>query len=305
MHKKLFLLLVIASPIFLFAQTPTPSAGKIKHYKNFKSNFIIPRNVDVWLPEDYNKKEKYAVLYLQDGQSMFDSAVSFEKSEVGVDETVAKLIKEGTIKKCIVVAVWNTMKIRHSEYMPQKPFETFEQKVQDSMYAVKLDVDPMLQHKVQSDNYLKFLVTELKPFIDKKYSTLTTQENTFIGGYSMGGLVSVYAMCEYPNVFGGVACLSTWWPGLLPGKKNNLFDAFTSYVEKNLPSATNHKLYFDYGTVRIDYFLKPLQLKIDAIATSKGYTVANLVSKEFKGGDHVAKDWRSRFHFPLEFLLGK
>jgi predicted alpha/beta superfamily hydrolase len=305
MYKKLVLLLVITFPLFCFAQKPTPSSGKIKHYKNFKSNFIIPRNVDVWLPEDYNKNEKYAVLYLQDGQSMFDSAVSYEKSEVGVDETISKLIKDGIIKKCIVVAIWNTMKIRHSEYMPQKPFETFDQKIQDSFYTVKLDKDPMLQHKVQSDNYLKFLVTELKPFIDKKYSTLTTQENTFIGGYSMGGLISVYAMCEYPNVFGGVACLSTWWPGLLPNKKTDLFDAFAIYVQNNLPSPINHKLYFDYGTVRIDYFIKALQLKIDAIAIAKGYTTANFISKEFKGGDHMAKDWRSRFNIPVTFLLGK
>ena len=305
MFKQIVITVLFLFPFSLIAQKPTPSSGKIKHYKNFKSSFIIPRNVDVWLPEDYNKKEKYAVLYLNDGQAMFDSTVSDEKQEVGVDETLSRLMKEGTIKKCIVVAIWNTRRIRHSEYMPQKPFETFSKKVQDSLYIVTLDKDPMLQHTVQSDNYLKFLVTELKPFIDKKYSTLTTQENTFIGGYSMGGLVSLYAMCEYPTVFGGAACLSNWWPGLIPVKNNILFDAFATYIKSNLPTAATHKLYCDYGTIRIDYFLKPLQLKIDTIASSKGYTPDNFLSKEFIGGDHAAKDWRSRLAIPLMFLLEK
>ena len=79
---------------------------------------------------------------------------------------------------------------------------------------------------VQSDAYLKFLVTELKPFIDSTFSVATDRSNTFIAGSSMGGLISMYAVCEYPAVFGGAACLSTHWPGIFTAENNPIPEAF-------------------------------------------------------------------------------
>ena len=85
---------------------------------------------------------------------------------------------------------------------------------------------PVFSGKIQSDNYLKFLVKELKPFIDSSFSTLKDQQNTFIAGSSMGGLISMYAICEYPLVFGGAACLSTHWPGI--------FTMINNYSSRNV-----------------------------------------------------------------------
>ena len=91
-----------------------------------------------------------------------------------------------------------------------------------------------------SDHYLRFIVEELKPYVDAHYRTLPDQHNTFIMGSSMGGLISLYAMCEYPHVFGGAGCVSTHFP---IGRGIAL-----KYMQDNLPDPKTHKFYFDYGT---------------------------------------------------------
>ena len=113
--------------------------------------------------------------------------------------------------------------------------------------------------------------------------------NTFIGGSSMGGLISMYAVCEYPAVFGGAMCLSTHWPGLMDteGKKNNpVPKAFLDYLTKNIPDPKVHKFYFDYGDETLDAQYKPFQLQADEIMEAVGYTDKNWISREFKGLDH-------------------
>jgi predicted alpha/beta superfamily hydrolase len=304
MLKCIFFSLIVL-PVFGIAQTPKVSFGTIKHYEKMESKFVVPHNVDVWMPDDYNTKNKYAVLYMNDGEEMFDTSSTAVKNGWALDETISSLLKDDKIKKCIVVAIWSTGHLRHGEYFPQKPFEMFSANEQDSMYRVKFQTKPMLESKVQSDNYLKFVVKELKPFIDKNYSTLKDMNNTFIGGSSMGGLISWYALCEYPKVFGGAACMSTHWPGLLPNKNNLIPNNFNEYLQTNAPSAKNHKLYFDYGSIQADWFYKPLQTKVDLLFETKGYTAENYVSKEFKGEGHSAKSWKKRFDIPLLFLLKK
>lgn len=292
-------------PVFVFAQTSKVSYGTIVEINNFQSKFIIPHHVDVWMPDGYNKKEKYAVVYMNDGEEMFDTSSSSVKNGWAMDETITALLKEDKIKKCIVVAIWSTGHLRHGEYFPQKPFETFSEKEKDSFYQVKYPVKPMLQSKVQSDNYLKFLVKELKPFVDKNYSTLKDEKNTFIGGSSMGALISWYAVCEYPKVFGGAACLSTHWPGLLPSKNPIIFNALNQYLQTHTPSFKNHLFYFDHGSLFPDNFYKSPQKLVDSTFAQNGYTTQNYVSKEFIKEGHNNASWKKRLDIPLLFLLKK
>jgi predicted alpha/beta superfamily hydrolase len=90
-----------------------------------------------------------------------------------------------------------------------------------------------------SDNYLRFLVYELKPFVDRRYRTRPEREFTFLMGSSMGGLISLYAICEYPHIFGGAGCLSTHWP--------IAHRSFGKYLKARLPGPRRHKIYLDYG----------------------------------------------------------
>ena len=156
-----------------------------------------------------------------------------------------------------------------------------------------------------SDLYLKFLVTELKPFIDKTFATKKDRENTFIAGSSMGGLISMYAICEYPKVFGGAACMSTHWPGIFSVENNPIPDAFINYLKSNLPNPKNHKIYFDYGDQTLDALYKPYQEKVDIVMKAKGFTDKNWSTQFFPGKDHSENSWHERLAIPLVFLLGK
>lgn len=302
-------LICLLLPAFLsgFGQKPQQaSTGKIIHHENVPSKFVEARNIDVWLPDGYTPKKKYPVLYMHDGQMLFDSTTTWNKLEWGVDEVAGKLIKEKKCRPFIVVGVWNAGKMRHADYFPQKPFELLAKQQQDSIYkAVRGNNNAVFSAAINSDNYLKFLVRELKPFIDSAYSTLTDKQNTFIAGSSMGGLISMYAICEYPDVFGRAACLSTHWPGIFAVENNPIPEKFMQYLKKNLPDPSNHTIYFDYGSATLDAFYKPFQLQADKIMKEKGYTSKNWLTREFPGEDHSERAWNKRLYIPLMFLLKK
>ena len=282
------------------------SSGQLYRIENFESEHLPARNVDIWLPDGYDENESYAVLYMHDGQMLFDAATTWNGQEWGADEVLGQLIKSGKIRKTILVSNWSTND-RHAEYFPQKPFESLSKSFQDSLinHAKRHGDTPLFSRTILSDQYLKFLVTELKPYIDRHYSTLPDRENTFIAGSSMGGLISWYALCEYPDVFGGAACLSTHWPGSFEAENNPIPAAFANYLDQNLPAPGLHKIYFDYGTETLDAMYEPLQLKVDEVMKQKGYDASNWTTLKFEGEDHSENAWKKRLHLPLEFLLAQ
>jgi predicted alpha/beta superfamily hydrolase len=278
------------------------SSGTVKRLEKFASKYVDARNVDVWMPDNYSSKKKYAVLYMHDGAGLFDGTKTWNKQEWGVDETISKLVKDGKIRETIVVGVWNTGKYRHSEYYPQKTLPELSQETRD--YVISKD----LANKPQSDNYLKFLVEELKPYIDKNFSTKKDVKNTFIAGSSMGGLISIYAICEYPKVFGGAAGISTHLPMITNPRTPNVesvLASFQNYLVKNLPKANSRKIYFDHGDKSIDAYYPPLQKKVNEIMTAKGWNEKSWTTKFFPGEEHSEKSWSKRLNVPFEFLLKK
>ncbi|MBY0488149.1 MAG: esterase, partial [Flavobacteriaceae bacterium] len=104
------------------AQEVKVSSGKTQRFENFKSQFVEARNVDVWLPDGYSEKDKYAVLYMHDGNMLYDAESTWNKQAWEVDEVAGKLIAEGKTQKFIVVGIWNNGQKRHPEYFPQKPY---------------------------------------------------------------------------------------------------------------------------------------------------------------------------------------
>jgi enterochelin esterase-like enzyme len=280
------------------------SSGTIKRIENFPSEFVKPRNVDIWLPDHYSTDKKYAVLYMHDGQMLFDSTKTWNKQEWNVDEFASTLMKEDKVKDFIVVALWNISEIRHSDYFPNKPFQGLKSK--DSILEkTKRGKNSLFKEDINSDNYLKFIVEELKPYVDNKFSTLTNAQNTFVMGSSMGGLISMYAICEYPEVFGGAGCISTHWPGIMPSDNNPVPEAFFKYMETNLPSPEAHKLYFDFGTETLDAFYVKYEDRVNQIFKDKGFDGTNFKNLKFEGTDHSENSWNQRLDVPLTFLLGK
>ncbi len=287
-------------------QHQKPVSGRIDVYENFPSKYISTRNVEVWLPENYSLKKKYAVLYMHDGQMLYDAATTWNHQAWDVDDVAAKLLSEGKVQGFIVVGISNGGKTRHTDYFPQKPFESLTDEQKDFINKQLFPTGNTTEtFKPESDNYLKFIVAELKPYIDKKYPVYKDKSHTFIAGSSMGGLISMYAICEYPTIFGAAICMSTHWPGIFSVDNNPIPEAFASYMKAHLPNPQNHKIYFDYGDKTLDALYPPLQKRIDEVMRNKGYTAKSWVTTFFPGDDHSEKSWNSRLHIPLEFILSK
>ena len=98
--------------------SPKVSSGKIKRLESFKSKYVDVRNVDIWLPENYDENKKYPVIYMHDGQMLFDNSETWNKQEWQVDEVLSELIAKNEIWECIIVGIWNNSEYRYSEYFP-------------------------------------------------------------------------------------------------------------------------------------------------------------------------------------------
>lgn len=283
-----------------FAQQPKTTLGIIKRLPAIKSKFVDERYVDIWVPKNYSNQKKYKVVYMHDGQMLFDSTITWNKQEWCVDETFSKLIKNNQIEDCIVVGIWNNGKKRFVEYFPEDALKFIKNPSDSFGFYNRVG-----NNNPQANNYLLFLVEELKPLVDSLYNTEKNASGTFIMGSSMGGLISLYAICKYPKIFGGAACLSTHWPILFNNDNNPFPNLIYEYVKNNLPSAKNHKIYFDYGTATLDSLYKTHQTKIDGLMKLKNYNSKNWVTKEFLGKNHSEKAWAERLHIPIKFLLKK
>lgn len=302
-----FFLLIIFKINMVQAQVPSVSAGQIIRLERFSSRFVTQRHVDILLPDRYDSSQKYCVLYLHDGQMLFDSSLTWNGQSWEVDQVISRLIDGGKIRPVIVVGIWNGVETRHSDYFPQKPFESLTTNQQDELFKAKrTDGEAVFKvQKVNSDDYLKFIIQELKPYIDSHFPTIKGLQGTYIAGSSMGGLISLYAICEYPKVFGGAACLSTHWPGIFTMENNPVPDAFVRYLDENLPNPRSHKIYFDFGTATLDSLYEPLQNRVDIVMKHRGYSGKNWMTLKFPGEDHSERAWRTRLEVPLLFLLGK
>lgn len=303
MKIHLSFLLSIGTILSMASQNiPNLSSGKIERIEKFQSKFVDARTVDVWLPDGYASNRKYDVVYMHDGQMLFDSTQTWNNQEWKVDETFSKLINEEKIRPCIVVAIWNIPEKRFADYFPQKIIDSIGEPYKTQILTQQLKGKP------NSDNYLKFLVTELKPFIDKTYSTNSDSKNTFIVGSSMGGLISIYAICEYPDVFGGAACLSIHSPLIMYELINENTDRavaskFRDYLNQKLPKKNTKKIYFDYGSLTGDALYKPYQTKIDEILKEKGFDEKYWQTKFYEGESHSESSWAKRLEIPLNFLF--
>lgn len=203
--------------------------GRVTTIKAWKGADIEPRNVHIWLPPNYDStgKTRYAVIYCHDGQNVFDPATSSFGIDWGLDETADSLIRNGICRPFLMVAM-DCTKQRTAEYAYEK----------------------------KGQNYQKWVVEQVKPFVDAHYATLPDAKNTAILGSSMGGLCAFELAWNYPTVFGHAACFS-------PAFRIKKMENATTYVLDYIPLAqktTNFKpidLYIDNGTIDLEARLQP------------------------------------------------
>jgi predicted alpha/beta superfamily hydrolase len=265
----------------LFASSLQPRKSTAnKNVRIIDTAFFIPqlnrtRKIWVYLPPTYNSSiKKYPVLYMHDGQNVFDDATSFS-GEWGVDEAIDTLGLK--YKECIVVGIDNGGDKRLNEYCP------YDFSLNGVAANNKSNVG-------EGGKYVEFLAKTLKPFIDKKYRTLKDSKNTFTAGSSMGGLISMYAVLKYPKVFGGAGVFS---PAFWVGPK--IFDDIKAKGKK-----VNAKIYFyagdEEGATMVPMTLQAFN-EMHRVSKSKMCEVIRA------GGKHNEPRWRIEFPLFYEWMM--
>jgi enterochelin esterase-like enzyme len=285
---------------------PQPETGRIERLESFPSQHVDARHIDVWLPSNFEQLkaagQKFNVIYMHDGQMLFDPQTTWNKQAWHADRAVSQLVATGQLAPTLLVGIWNNGKFRHSEYFPQKFLQHLTPAFRENY------IKQALQNKPQSDAYLRFITAELKPFIDARYPTLVGPAHTAIMGSSMGGLISVYAMSEYPQIFGSAAGLSTHWMGTHTPNAHIPIAALT-YLRDKLPTAQAHKIYQDHGNLELDALYAPYQALVDQVIRDKAYVEntkqASFFTKVYEGTGHNEKAWAQRLTIPMVFLLGQ
>ena len=269
--------------------------GNLDIYEDFQSKYVASRTVRVWTPEDYDPSVKYDVIYMHDGQNLFDASITWNNQEWGVDEVLTDLMIKGEIRPCIVVGIDNS-ELRYDEYYPSAICGEVPEGV------LPEDFQPL------GDEYLSFVVEEVKPWVDSTYSTWGDTAHTFIMGSSCGGLISSYAFCRYPEVFGGAGCLSTHSSLMNPyvaTSQKPAAETYLEYLKQNLPADSEHLLYMDRGDCQIDSAYAESQEAINNMIATLDWNPHNYMYRFFPGQSHSETDWRSRLDIPIRFLLSK
>jgi predicted alpha/beta superfamily hydrolase len=221
----------------------------------------------IYLPESYKtSKKKYPVLYMHDGQNVFDEATS-AYGEWGVDEALDSLGPQQ--KEIIVVAIDNGGDTRMNEYSP---------------------FDMEKYGKGEGDQYVDFLVQTLKPHIDKHYRTKKDEKNTFIAGSSMGGLISFYAILKYPKVFGAAGVFSpSFW--IAPQLKN---------IDPEKAKKVKGKIYFYAGQQESEHMVPDM---LNIFEQMRQHSKAKMKTVMRAEGKHNEPTWRIEFVLFYKWLF--
>lgn len=302
MNRRGLIGAALAAPA-LVAFRPPVAGGTLVELNGVTSAHVGPRDVTIWLPPGYQTgADRHPVLYMHDGQNLFDPAhAAF--GEWGVDEHLVRLIETGQVRAPIVVGVHNTP-LRLREYVPATLIAALPGEVRDGLLG-------MYGGEPLSDGYLRFLVEELKPRIDRDWRTLPGRDDTAVAGSSMGGLISLYAMMRRPEVFGAAGCLSTHWPLRLERLEGDQLNAWRETVVQTwgrvirdgLPDPATHRLYMDRGDETLDQFYPFFQSRIDQVLRDAGWGPDRFRSLVFPGAAHNEASWNQRLDVPLTFLL--
>ena len=265
------------------AQPPAPPpppehtlTGDFRTHENFRSAHLEhAHTLLVLLPPGYDadQNRRYPVLYLHDGQNVFDKATSVG-DEWRVDETALGLITAGAIEPLIVVGIYNTGEHRIEEYTPT--------------------ADAEKKQGGKADQYARMLIEEIKPFIDREYRTRPDAGSTGLGGSSLGGLLTMHIGIRHSNVFTRIAALSpsVWWD------KRVIVREVTE-----LPGKLPLKIWLDAGTQEGEEVIADARALRDALVTKGWVAGQDLAYMEAEGAQHNEASWGSRIDSVLRFLF--
>jgi oligosaccharide 4-alpha-D-glucosyltransferase len=260
--------------------------GTLIYWRDVSSKFLEEdRNVVIWLPPGYveNTEQRYKVIYMTDGENLFDPRIASWGVDWGIDEAMMRGVKEGKFDPAIVVGTWSTSR-RGLEYSPWH----------------------------DGSKYARFLIEELMPRINAEFRTRTGGENTFAMGSSMGGLMSYYLVKEHHDVFSACGCVSSHFALSKQmfadyfGKEPGEVDA-TPYIVRDIEAGhdiSGGRFFFDYGTETLDSTYEKDHQPVQNWFRSQGMKKdRDYRFEKYEGADHSERAWRARVQDQLEWLL--
>jgi len=250
----------------------------LRKHPAFQSTFLADaRDLIVYVPPGYEQdaERRYPVLYLHDGQNLFEGATAFVPGQDWhVNDTAEELIKAGVIEPLIIVGVYNTGEHRIDEYTPTRD----------------------RRHRAGGDAalYGRMLTEELKPFIDREYRTLVDPRNTGLGGSSLGGLATLYLGLQHPNVFGKLAVLSpsVWWDNRVILKVVRMTDPRPPLF-----------IWLDIGTQEGGKTVRDARALRDELVKAGWRIGSDLIYAEIPEAGHNEAAWAARVGPFLQFLF--
>ncbi len=264
--------------------------GRLVYWTDVASAHLRPaRHVEIWLPPGYDDAPaaRYPVLYMHDGQNLFDPRMANTGVDWGVDEAVVRLVQRRVIPPIIVVGVWSTAE-RGPEYSPWQG----------------------------APDYARFLIEELMPRVNAEFRTMTGPGNTAVMGSSMGGLLSFYLVTYHPEVFGVCGCVSTHFPlsqamvqqafpGVTPVEHPDTVPYIIRDIEAGSAVPPGTRYWFDYGSEGLDASYGPSHDAVRAWLLGQGLVEGrDFVIRRYERATHNEASWRARLDDPLTFLFG-
>lgn len=252
------------------------SDGQLRKHEQFRSRFLRnQRDLIVYLPPGYEEQgwRHFPVLYLHDGQNLFDGSTSFIPGmDWHVGQTADHFIHTGQVEPLIIVGMYNT-KARIREYTPTQ--------------VPKLGGG-------RADRYAKFLIDEVKPFVDHEYRTLSGANHTGIGGSSLGGLVSLYLGLKHARIFGRIAALSpsVWW-------NQRVMARFAAAA----PLEPRPRIWLDIGTREGPRIVDDVENFRDVLLEKGWQLERDLHYERIEGAEHNEAAWAARVGPFLKFLF--
>ncbi len=264
--------------------------GRLVYWPDVHSTHLGPnRLVEIWLPPGYDSTStRYPVLYMSDGQNLFDPRIASTGVDWGVDEAIVRLVQRGVMPPVIVVGVWNSAE-RGLEYSPWQG----------------------------APNYARFLIEELIPRVNATFRTLTGPQNTAVIGSSMGGLLSFYLVTHHPETFGACGCMATAFPlsdalvqQYFPGVPKVAHPDTTPYIVRDIAAGLQVprgvRYWFDFGGHGIDSLFGPSHEIVREWLLRQGLKEGtDFVIRRYPESTHNEASWRARLEDPLTFLFGR
>ena len=288
-----------------FALQASPHARRHGYRLDF-SGILAARlptqRLTIWLPPGYTTgRRAYPVLYMHDGQNLFDPAMSAFNKVWAADRAMLQCARAGLIAPHIIVGVWAPDYDRSRQYLPN--------------WIAQHAPDPLGRHltaragnTILSDAYVAWLSGPLKACVDRSFRTRPGAADTAMIGSSMGGLISCYALARQPSVFGRVAALSPHWPVMLPPLVDDtqaaLMDLWDQWMQSQLGAPGARRLWIDRGNEYLDAAYAPYHARATERLQTLGWTLgSDFESRIYPAASHNEDHWRTRLSDVLTWLL--